>query len=75
MLDDLTLIDESTPLPYTEPEGTKWGRKIIMKDMVKEATKKNRKYLATKLKGKKIFGGFYSYGEGVCRSFAHLCRI
>jgi hypothetical protein len=53
MLDDLTIVDGSTQLQYTEPEGTKWGEKIIVKNMVEEAVEKNLNYLETKLKGKK----------------------
>ena len=54
MLDDLTLVDGSAHSPYTEPEGTKWGRKIIMKNMVKEAVEKIETTSQLSLKAKNI---------------------
>lgn len=63
MLDDLKLVDGSAHLPYTEPEGKKWGGKIIMKNMVKAAVEENRNYLATKLKGKKYSEIFVAMGK------------
>lgn len=63
MLDDLTLVDGSTPLPYTEPEGTKWGGQLISKLLIENAVEKNCKYLRIKLKNKKYDEVFLSMGK------------
>jgi hypothetical protein len=63
MLDDLTLVDGSTPLPYSEPEGTRWREKLISKTMIENAIEKNRSYLTTKLKNKKYSEVFLAIGK------------
>lgn len=63
MLDDLTLTNGSTLLPYIEPEGTKWGGKLILKTMVKNAVEKNQDYLVNKLKGNKYIEVFVAMGK------------
>jgi len=50
MKDDLTLVDAKTPLPYTPPEGEKWGRQPISEESVERARKRNATILSKKLK-------------------------
>jgi hypothetical protein len=72
MLDDLTLVDESTPLPYKEPEGTKWGGKPIMKNTSNEAIEKNQTYLAAKLRGKRYSEVFVAMGKEYAKALPDL---
>ena len=46
-----------------EPEGTKWGGKLICKNTIKSAIEKNHKYLQTKLKDKKYTEIFLAMGK------------
>lgn len=63
MKNDLTLVDGSAPLPYTEPEGMNWGAKTIPKKIVENAKKINESYLKNKLKRKKYSEVFISMGK------------
>jgi hypothetical protein len=72
MKNDLTLIDGSAPLPYTEPEGVKWGVKTIPKKMVEKATKINERYLKNKLKSKKYSEVFISMGKVYARALPEI---
>jgi hypothetical protein len=63
MLDDLTLVDGSTLLPYMEPEGTKWGGQLISKPLIENALEKNCKYFRLKFKNKKYDEVFLSMGK------------
>lgn len=63
MLDDLTLVDGTTSVQYTEAEGAQWGGKKILKNTLENSREKNRKYLTTKLKSKKYSEVFLSIGK------------
>jgi len=63
MIDDLTLIDGSTPLPYDEPEGRHWGGKTILKKVVDEAKVKNERFLKNQLRRRKYSEIFISMGK------------
>ena len=63
MLDDLTLVDGITPIPYSEPEGVKWGSKSISRKIVENAQITNEGYLRNKLNCKKYSQVFIAMGK------------
>jgi hypothetical protein len=63
MKDDLTLIDSSTRLPFSKPEGTNWSTKTIPKQTIENARKLNENYLKKKLGKKQYSEIFLSMGK------------
>ena len=74
MVDDLTLVDGSTPLPYEEPEGTQWGKKKISRGTVEKARVKNCSYLENKLKGNRYSEIFISMGKEYAAALPDLAK-
>jgi hypothetical protein len=63
MKDDLTLIDSSTRLPFSKPEGTSWGIQTISKEIIEKARRVNESYLKKKLGKKEYSEIFISMGK------------
>ena len=63
MVDDLTLVDSATPLPYSEPKGKEWGKQKFSNKIVEKAKVKNSGFLDEKLRNKKYSEVFISMGK------------
>jgi hypothetical protein len=74
MTDDLTLVDGSALLAYTEPEGRHWGGKTILKKTVDHAKVKNESYLKSKLKRRKYSEIFISMGKEYAAALPDLAQ-
>jgi len=72
MIDNLTLIDGTTPLEFNEAQGAKWGGKIILQKNVERSREKNKVYLSHKLKNKKYSEVFISMGKEFARALPDL---
>jgi hypothetical protein len=75
MVDDLTLVDGSTPLLYSAPEGKQWGGKTISNHMVERARMMNKVYLAKKIKSKKYSEVFLAMGKEYAESLPDLAQF
>ena len=49
MIDDLTLVDGNSYLPYIPPEGERWGKQCFSQEVYEEAKTKNEAFLSKKL--------------------------
>jgi len=63
MVDDLTLVDGKTPLPYKEPQGNEWGKQRFSDKALGEAKKKNEEFLSKRLRNRKYSEVFLSMGK------------
>jgi hypothetical protein len=70
MVDDLTLVDTTTPLAHHEPVGTKWGGRRLPKEALEKARAINGRVLEERLKRGSIVRGVLGYGEGVRQGVA-----
>lgn len=74
MVDDLTLVDGSAPMPYSEPEGRHWGGKTILKKTVDNAKVMNKSYLRNKLGRRKYAEIFISMGKEYAAALPNLAQ-
>jgi len=74
MIDDLTLVDGSAPLPYNKPEGKHWGGKTILNNIVKRAKVKNGSYLENTLRSGKYSEIFISMGKDYAAALPDLAQ-
>lgn len=74
MIDDLTLVDGSAPVPYNEPEGRHWGGRTILKKAVEEAQVLNESYLRNKLGKRKYSEIFISMGKEYAAALPNLAQ-
>jgi len=72
MVDDLSLVDDTAPLPNIEPEGQHWGARKISKDSVERAKVKNRDFLDKKLRKRKYSEVFISMGKDYAQALPPL---
>jgi hypothetical protein len=72
MKDNLLLVDGSSPLPYEEPEGERWGRKTVLKSRAEKARVQNGSFLRKKLKGKKYSEILISMGKEYAAALPEL---
>jgi hypothetical protein len=75
MLDDLTLVDSATFVPFTKPEGANWRKRTVKREVVEKAVAKNRDYLTNKLeKNKKYSEVFVSMGKKYAAALPDLAK-
>lgn len=75
MEDDLTLVDEKTPLPYNPPDGESWGKQSILKETVERARKSNESVLSEKLKSGRYSEVFLAMGKKYAEAFPDISRL
>lgn len=75
MIDDLTLVDGATPLPYSEPEGKEWGKQTFSNEVVEKAKVKNLDFLERKLRDRKYLEIFISMGKQYAEALPDLSRF
>lgn len=75
MVDDLILVDSTTPLPYSEPEGKEWGGQTFSNEVVEKARAKNSDFLDKKLKDRKYSEVFISMGKQYAEALPDLSRF
>ncbi len=63
MKDDLTIVDGSTPLAFSQPQGSSWGAPTIEKNTIERAKRINDSYLKRKLGRKEYSEIFISMGR------------
>jgi len=63
MMNDLTLADGETPLPYKEPEGNQWGHQTMPAETLEAAKRRNKIFLEKKLRKGKYSEIFLSMGK------------
>lgn len=74
MIDNLTLIDASTFIAYTEPEGTHWGTKIVSSEILERAETNNKAFLEKKLKKGRYKEVFISMGKEYAKALPDFSR-
>lgn len=74
MIDNLTLVDASTRLPYKEPEGTQWGTKTVSNKILEKAKENNETFLEKKLKKGKYGEVFISMGKEYAKALPAFSR-
>lgn len=74
MKDDLTLVDAKTLLPYTPPEGEKWGGQSISEEDVERARKWNETVLSKKLKDGGYSEVFIAMGKKYAEALPDLSQ-
>lgn len=72
MIDDLTLVDGNFNLPYTPPEGGRWGTQVFSKEKYKEAKAKNEAFLNKKLGTGKYAEIFIAMGKRYAKALPNL---
>lgn len=63
MVDDLTLVEGNTPIPYHEPEGCEWGKQTFSIEVLKKARTFNEKFLEKKLGSGRYSEVFLAMGK------------
>jgi hypothetical protein len=74
MTDNFTLVNASTSLGYTEPEGTQWGNKTISNEILENAKSINEVFLEKKFKKGKYQEVFISMGKEYAKALPDLSR-
>jgi len=74
MVDDLTLVDGGSPLPYSQPEGKEWGKQTFSEALVRRAKIKNEGFLARKLGNGRYTEVFISMGKNYARALPDLTQ-
>jgi hypothetical protein len=75
MLDDLTLVDGSTPLAYRRPEGSEWGKQKFSKELLEKAKAVNEKFLTEKLKSAQYSEVFLAMGKQHAKAIPDLAKF
>jgi hypothetical protein len=68
MLDDLTLVNGSTRLPYIRPEGVDWKSRSFSDEVISKAMGKNTAFLRKKLRNNKYSEIFLAMGKGYAQA-------
>ena len=72
MVDDLTLVDGNSFLPYVQPSGEIWGKQSFSKDIYEEAMMKNDAFLNKKLGGGRYAEVFIAMGKKYAEALPDL---
>jgi len=75
MIDDLTLVDGNSYLPYIPPEGERWGKQTFSKEMYKEARAKNEAFLSKKLSRGRYAEIYIAMGKKYAKALPDLSHL
>jgi hypothetical protein len=75
MVDDLTLVDSTTPLAYSEPVGVKWSRQKLSKEALEKARAINERILEERLKSSQYLEVFLAMGKEYAKALPDLARF
>jgi len=75
MVDDLTLVDGDTPLPFREPVGDKWGKQRFSKEVLEKARVVNEKFLEKKLGDGRYSEVFLAMGRQYAEALPDLAKF
>jgi len=72
MIDDLTLVEGNSYLPYIPPEGERWGKQAFSKETYEEARAKNEAFLSKKLGSGKYAEIYIAMGKKYAKALPDL---
>lgn len=75
MRDDMVLVDSKTALPYSPPEGEKWGARSFSEKVIKEARERNKAVLSKKLMGGRYLDIFVAMGKRYAEALPDLSQF
>jgi hypothetical protein len=75
MVDDLTLVDGTTPLAYREPVGAKWGGRRVPKEALEKARAINKRVLEERLKSGQYLEVFLAMGKEYAKALPDLAKF
>ena len=75
MRDDLVLVDSRAPLPYSPPEGEKWGSRSLSEDIIKKAGERNIVVFSEKLMKGRYLEIFVAMGKRYAKALPDLSQF
>ena len=77
MVDDLTLVDGDTPLPYREPVGSEWGAHAyrFSKMALEKGKGQNEAFLRSKFKNGKYAEVYLAMGKAYAEALPDLAQF
>ena len=75
MVDDLTLVEGNTPLPYREPVGSEWGKQRFSREVLEKARASNEKFLEKKLRNGRYLEVYLAMGKQYAEALPDLTKF
>jgi len=75
MVDDLTLVEGDTPLPYREPMGSKWGKQRFSKEALEKARAFNEKFFEKNLRNGRYLEVYLAMGKQYAGALPDLAKF
>jgi hypothetical protein len=75
MVDDLTLVDGDTHLPYRKPVGSEWGKQRFSREVLEKARASNEKFLEKKLRNGRYSEVYLAMGKQYAGALPDLAKF
>jgi len=75
MVDDLTLVDGSSPLAFCEPVGSEWGKQRFSREVLERARTVNESFLRRKLRNGQYAEVFLAMGKQYAKALPNLTKF